>query len=109
MKAGAASPAGEAQRTFVSRHTGDRCHWIACKDSGNGGDPRIRKLKSVLRHCFNPYSWDKSNFKRGDSTDFTHHSRLDDSWREAEPIKTVATLSLFRSFVKSGKMTQVVT
>lgn len=51
----------------------------------------------------------KAISKEGDSTDFTHHSLLDDSWREAEPIKTVATLSLFRSFVKSGKMTQVVT
>lgn len=51
----------------------------------------------------------KAISKEGDSTDFTHHSLLDDSWREAEPIKTVATLSLFRSFVKSGKMTRVVT
>lgn len=51
----------------------------------------------------------KAISKEGDSTDFTHHSRLDDSWREAEPIKTVATLSLFRSFVKSGKMMRVVT
>lgn len=52
----------------------------------------------------------KAISKEGDSTDFTHHSRLDDSWREAEPIKTVVCpLSLFRSFVKSGKMTQVVT
>lgn len=31
----------------------------------------------------------KAISKEGDSTDFTHHSRLDDSWREAEPIKTV--------------------
>lgn len=51
----------------------------------------------------------KAISKEGDSTDFTHHSLLDDSWREAEPIKTVATLSLFRSFVKSGKMMRVVT